>query len=117
MRKLGRSQDAEAIFRELRDSARGAIQGTSTSVADTAPVAARQGHRDRLALAHFVAGLGHLGLGEADQARHELSETLAISPDHLGARTVLETLGTPRPNRDRRSLRTPRGAGTGKLKL
>ncbi|WP_165233986.1 DUF5107 domain-containing protein [Aquisphaera insulae] len=100
LRKLGRSEDAATIFRDLRDSGTAAAREKAT-VADTAPVAVRQGDRDRLALAHFVASLGHLGLGEADQAGRERKEALAVSPDHLGARTVAQTIGgepkTPSP--------------------
>jgi hypothetical protein len=46
--------------------------------------------RARQALAHYVAGLGHLGLGEQDKADEEFKLALQSSPDHLGAKTALE---------------------------
>jgi len=94
LRKLGRSGDAEAIFRDLLESGDRALKNAPTTIADSSPVAARQAHRDQLALAHLIAGLGHLGLGETDQARHELNEALIISPDQTQARTALESLGS-----------------------
>ena len=97
MRKLGRSGDAEAIFRELLETANRTLKSTPATVVDSSPVAARQAHRDHLALAHLIAGLGHLGLGEADQARRELNEALIISPDETRARTALETLKAAPP--------------------
>ena len=41
---------------------------------------------------NFSAGLGHLGLREQDKARQELNECLRIAPDHLGAKTAIESL-------------------------
>jgi hypothetical protein len=41
-------------------------------------------------MAHYVAGLGHAGLGEKDKAREEFNSALASSPDHLGARLALD---------------------------
>jgi Tfp pilus assembly protein PilF len=48
----------------------------------------------RAALAHTVAGLRHLGLGEKDQARTEFEKALEAMPDSLVAHTELEALQT-----------------------
>jgi tetratricopeptide (TPR) repeat protein len=72
LQKLGRADEARAVLQELaRPSAQSAA---------------------RPAVAHYAAGLGHLGLGEKDQARQELSEAVKLNPAYLGARTALATL-------------------------
>jgi hypothetical protein len=40
--------------------------------------------------AHYVVGLGHLGLGAVSQARAAFDAALVASPDHLGARLALD---------------------------
>ena len=45
--------------------------------------------RARLVQAHYAAGLGHLGLGEIEQARQELNQALALNPAHVGVRSAL----------------------------
>jgi len=39
--------------------------------------------------AHYLAGLGHLGLGESAEARTAFTKALETSPDHLGAARAL----------------------------
>jgi Tfp pilus assembly protein PilF len=48
--------------------------------------------RARTANAHYLAGLGYLGLNNQVSAKAELSQAVKISPDLLGARTVLASL-------------------------
>ena len=67
--KLGQDDKARAIFQKLAQ--------TSGSTADN----------------HYVAGLGHLGLGENDKAREEFGLAIKASPDHLGAATALQSIG------------------------
>jgi hypothetical protein len=43
----------------------------------------------RIATTHYLAGLGHAGLGEKEEARAEFNAALAASPDHLGAKLAL----------------------------
>jgi Tfp pilus assembly protein PilF len=52
----------------------------------------QQASRVRLAAAHYVIGLGYLGLDELEKAKEEISLALKTSPDHLGARTALAAL-------------------------
>jgi Tfp pilus assembly protein PilF len=45
-----------------------------------------------MANAHYLAGLGYLGLNDAAKAKAELTEAVQANPDLLGARTALATL-------------------------
>ena len=93
-RKLGQDDQATAIFREL---VKVGSQGQPDPEAESAPPSgARQSARTRLAAVHYVAGLGHLGLGETEQATAEFKQALAASPDHLGASTSLRRLESER---------------------
>jgi hypothetical protein len=42
--------------------------------------------------AHYLIGLGCLGLGDTAKAKAELAQAVEISPDLLGARTALAAL-------------------------
>ena len=88
LRKLGRAEPAEAIFRELVRSGSRALQ-QSPKFDFFAKFGEQQSQRSRLAMAHYIAGLGHLGLNEKEKARQELAAALKASPDHLGAKTAL----------------------------
>ncbi len=90
LRKLGQVKEAETILRVLVESSRG--RGGEAPIDRSASATAQQAQRDRLAFPHYSAGLGFLGLGEKDKARQELTECLKISPDYLGAKSVLESL-------------------------
>jgi hypothetical protein len=46
--------------------------------------------QSRAAAAHYLAGLGHAGLGDTTRAREELTAALAAAPDLLGARLALD---------------------------
>jgi tetratricopeptide (TPR) repeat protein len=76
--KLGQPEKAEALFQSLLQSARHELL-----YADT---------RARAANAHYVAGLGYLGLKDQMQAKAELTQAVQISPDLVGARTALASL-------------------------
>jgi Tfp pilus assembly protein PilF len=43
-------------------------------------------------MAHYVAGLGYAGQGDATKARAEFSAALAASPDDLDAKIALSRL-------------------------
>jgi tetratricopeptide (TPR) repeat protein len=92
LQRLGQAGDAEEIFRDLVQTAIDALEKAPARIDFFASFGDQQSQRSRLALAHFVAGLGHLGLGQRDKARLEMTQALAISPDHLGARTALAEL-------------------------
>jgi Tfp pilus assembly protein PilF len=46
-----------------------------------------------MANAHYLTGLGYLGLNDKAQAKSELSQAVELSPDLVGARTALASLG------------------------
>ena len=52
----------------------------------------RQSQRSRVASAHYIVGLGRLGLGETEKAKDEFNQALKARPDHLGAKMALEGL-------------------------
>jgi Tfp pilus assembly protein PilF len=45
-----------------------------------------------MANAHYLTGLGYLGLKDPAHAKAELSQAVEISPDLVGARTALSGL-------------------------
>lgn len=91
MQKLDRNEDAKEIFRELIDSANQALEG-APQIDFFAKFGAQQSERARVANAHYIAGLGYLGLNQRDDAVKEFTAALQISPDHLGAKTSLAGL-------------------------
>ncbi len=96
-RKLGQASEAEATLKNLIETAERALNKQSEQQAPEPGTSRRQPRRSRTALAHYVAGLGHLGLGETDQARTEFAAALAATPDHLGAQAALRTVSGRKP--------------------
>jgi tetratricopeptide (TPR) repeat protein len=90
LQKLGQDGKAKEIFESLiksgqqtsQDSQAGAISAPGTGRRQQSP-------RIRVATAHYLAGLGYLGLGDKERAKDELTKALETSPDLLGARTAL----------------------------
>jgi len=70
---LGQAAEADRALHTLLDAANGDLEG--------APA--------RAASAHYAAGLGHLGLGEKEQARAEFELALRAVPDSLGPKMEL----------------------------
>jgi tetratricopeptide (TPR) repeat protein len=89
LRKLGKNEDVEEIFRDLIKSGNEALERTSSQIDFFAKFGEQQSQRSRLADAHYMAGLGYLGLNEKDNARREFNQALEAGPDHLGAKTML----------------------------
>lgn len=85
--KLAHSDAAEKSFRALLAAGTAALAGGSPG-----DDAAAQPARIRTATGHYLAGLGHAGLGEKDQARAEFTAALADSPDYLSAQIALGQL-------------------------
>lgn len=90
LQKLGRADEAKALFTGLVESGNTALEQPPTPVATVAGRAPSL--RARRAVAHYLTGLGCLGLGERARAKSELSQALELSPDLLGARTALASL-------------------------
>jgi len=85
LQKLGQTDRAKALFQALVDTGRNMLQPQAPSGGGRGG----QTPRARLASAHYLAGLGYLGLDDREKARAELSEAARTSPDLLGARTTL----------------------------
>ena len=84
LQKLGQKDDANRIFTGLVKH--GASQLQAGEAADYfAKFGERQSERARKAQAHYLAGLGHLGLGQKAEAKAQFTQALEQNPGHLGA--------------------------------
>ena len=92
LQKLGQNDKAEAIFRNLVDSANQALQQDPMKTDSGESFESIQRGRDRMATAHYVAALGHLGLNDTAKARQEIAQALQADPSHLGARAARAAL-------------------------
>ncbi|MGB7759532.1 MAG: DUF5107 domain-containing protein [Bryobacteraceae bacterium] len=84
--KLGQTEEAHALFQKLVGSAQNELKQSAL------PAGRGFSQRVRTANAHYLAGLGYLGLEDRAQAKAELSQAVQLSPDLLGARTALASL-------------------------
>jgi tetratricopeptide (TPR) repeat protein len=89
--KLGQPDKAKALFQELVNSGQRTADQPVPSFAGGGRGRPQSG-RARTAMAHYTMGLGYLGLNERDKAKAELTQSLELSPDLLGARTALSDL-------------------------
>lgn len=92
LRKLDQAEPANVIFRELVAVGAAALAPAAPSADATPAAGASSSGAARVATAHYVAGLGHAGLGENLQARTEFTAALTAAPDHLGAQLALGQL-------------------------
>lgn len=93
LKSLGQTEKAGEIFRVLLQAAQSALQqdeAAPTPSTDTAN--RRRSRKTGPAQLHYLAGLGHLGLGATEKAREELSRALSLKPDLLGALTALRSM-------------------------
>ncbi len=77
LQKLGEVEKAKELFTALVEAGKSGLAGPE---------------RARTAAAHYLIGLGYLGLDDRAQAKSELSQAVQISPDLLGARVALAAL-------------------------
>jgi len=91
-RKLGNAEGNEAVFIELIAFATAVLNQPAGADAAASQFAGRQPARPLTAVAHYIAGLGHAGLGDTKKARQEFASALALSPDYLNAKIALERL-------------------------
>ena len=93
LQKLGQADRAKAIFQSLVDSGQLALKPPAPAEAGrSGRGGAGQSSRLRSANAHYMTGLGYLGLGDTAKAKAELAQAVEISPDLLGARAALAAL-------------------------
>ncbi len=88
LEKLGRTSQAQTLFCNLVDSGHRLLRQPDAGGGSAAP----QSPRARLANAHYLTGLGYLGLHDLEKARAELSQAVQASPDLLGAKTALDAM-------------------------
>ena len=83
---LGQQADADAELKRLLDSANASL------AREPSPESGRsRRHRTpEVALAHYLAGLSYLGLGETEQGKAELRLALQAAPELLGAKAELD---------------------------
>jgi tetratricopeptide (TPR) repeat protein len=93
LEKLGQADKAKTIFQSLVDSGQLALKQAAPAEAGLGGRGgAGQSPRLRSANAHYMIGLGYLGLGDVAKAKAELAQAVEISPDLLGARTALAAM-------------------------
>ena len=91
MAQLGRADEAKALFDGL--AADGAAQQAQGGEVDFfMKFGERQAQGQRLARAHYLAGLGALGHDDLTAARDQFEKALQANPNHLWARVYLEEL-------------------------
>jgi len=84
LQKIGRTDEATRAFEGLVKA--GEEQLKAGEQADYfAKFGERQSERVRKAQAHYLIGLGHLGLGHGTEAQAEFKQALELNPSHLGA--------------------------------
>jgi len=79
LQKLGEADEARTLFTGLVASGQAALHESPAA-------------RPRLADAHYLIGLGYLGLDDQAQAKTELNQAVEISPDLVGARVALAAM-------------------------
>jgi tetratricopeptide (TPR) repeat protein len=91
LKKLGDSDKAAAVFQQLVASGNNSLdRGSSADF--FSKFGERQSQLSRVASAHYIVGLGRLGLGETQKAKDQFNQALKTKPDHLGAKIALEGL-------------------------
>ncbi len=88
LEKLGQNDRSRTMFQQLIDTGMKAL----SSVPDVeAPIPTNDslGQRAQVADAHYLIGLGQLGLNNQDEARQEFALALKASPDHFAATMAL----------------------------
>lgn len=91
LRELGRDEDARRVFESLVEAGREAL-GRDDAPDFFAKFGGEGFGAGRRAEAHYLVGLGRLGLGEPDAAREAFREAVNLNPAHAGASFQLERL-------------------------
>ena len=90
LEKLGQTDQAKTVFHSLVNAGSQALQ---IPAGEAGPAAAdMQQARQRLFQSLYAPGLGHMGLGETDQAKVALQQALVMNPAHVGVRAAMATL-------------------------
>ena len=87
LQRLGQTDKAKTLFAGLVESGKAALDQVAADGQEHG-----WSRRTRLADAHYLTGLGYLGLEDRAQAKAELSQAVGISPDLAGARVALAAM-------------------------
>jgi tetratricopeptide (TPR) repeat protein len=91
MAELGRDEQAKAIFEDLiEEGTRRIERGEDADF--FAKFGEQQARQVRLASAHYLVGLGHLGLGRDEKAREEFEQATKFNVSHVWAGAELAAL-------------------------
>jgi tetratricopeptide (TPR) repeat protein len=88
MQKLGQAQ-GEEIFQSLVEAGEEVLKSRSAGMDFFSSFADRGTTRERQATGHYLKALGYLGQKDGQLAEQQLRAALAVSPDHLGAKSML----------------------------
>jgi tetratricopeptide (TPR) repeat protein len=91
--KLGQIAEADSALHGLLEAANRSLEQAAAPGDSPEFFGQRQSAGARTALAHYVAGLGHLGLGETDKAKSEFELALQTVPDSPGPKLELMQMG------------------------
>jgi tetratricopeptide (TPR) repeat protein len=91
LQKLGQTDQAKPVLQDLIAQATRAA-GEASKPDPESSFEVQLAARDRMSTAHYIAGLGYLGLNESAKAKEAFATALQWSPDHLGARTAAGSL-------------------------
>jgi tetratricopeptide (TPR) repeat protein len=90
LRKLGQEEKAQELFQSLVQSGQNELKQAATSTGPSSRRAGRAVSQRLLAAnAHYLAGLGYMGLKDEVTAKAELKQAVELTPDLLGAKTAL----------------------------
>jgi tetratricopeptide (TPR) repeat protein len=87
-KRLGQTAEAEDSFRSLIETGVQALEHKPDPTKKPANLALKS----QTALAHYLVGLGHLGLGENEKAVGEFKLALEATPDALGPKNELTAM-------------------------
>jgi tetratricopeptide (TPR) repeat protein len=94
LRKLGREEEAIRAFDGLIGVANKRISSAGNAAWATT-FERRESRRKSLADAHYLVGLGYLGMDKAAEAKSEFTRALDLDICHLGAATQLAAMTPP----------------------
>jgi tetratricopeptide (TPR) repeat protein len=87
LQKTGSADRANNLFQALIDAGGRTLNEAPTI--DSHVVRVPVADRTRIADAHYLIGLGNLGLNNLDKAKQEFAQALTASPDHLAAKLAM----------------------------